>query len=250
MMAPRSVRHGENGVVDRLFCAIDTADAKTADQLARQLGDSIGGYKLGLEFMLAHGLAGVEAMAAHRRPIMLDVKLNEIPRITSHAVRALCETGAFLITVHALGGPAMMRSAMGAALRVGDQTGVRPKVVAVTILTTMEQEELGAAGFSGTINDHVRRLADLAQTSGLDGAWTSARDVGLLRAQCGPDFLLVVPGIRPAWSPSDDQAHILTPGDAIRQGADYLVVGRPITRANDPLDAARRIAEEARSAAT
>lgn len=235
--------------MERIFCAIDTTDVGFAGGLARQLGGSIGGYKLGLEFMLAHGLAGVEAMAAHNLPIMLDVKLNEIPRIVSNTVRALCETGAFLITVHALGGPAMMRAAMGAALRVGDQRGVRPKVVAVTILTTMEKEELVATGFSATMDDQVRRLADLAQTCGLDGAWTSARDVALLRKQCGPDFLLVVPGIRPAWSSSDDQAHILTPGDAIRQGADYLVVGRPITRANDPLDAARRIVEEARSAA-
>ena len=193
----------------------------------------------------------IESMGRHGLPIMLDVKLNEIPRIVDHSVRNLCETGAFLITVHALGGPAMMRAAMAAALGVAETTGgKRPKVVGVTLLTTIEQAELAATGYEGTLGDRVSHLAELAQTCGLDGVGTSARDVSQLRAQCGDEFLLIVPGIRPAWSPSDDQTDILTPGDAIRHGADYLVVGRPITRANDPLDAARRIAEEARTALT
>jgi orotidine-5'-phosphate decarboxylase len=231
--------------MDRLFCAIDTGDLEAARALTTSLVGIVGGVKFGSTFVVQNGLGGVATIADIGLPVMLDLKLLEIPREVGNVVRASSTTGAFLITVHALGGGQMMRSAMGAALRAADVSGSpRMKILGVTLLTNMGDGDLGALGMSGELSDQVKRLADLAQSCGLDGVWTSAHDLTALRSQCGPDFLLVVPGIRPVWSNTDDQTRISTPGDALHGGADYLVVGRPITQADDPPSAAARIAEE------
>lgn len=234
----------DRGAARRLFCAIDTHDLTVATELASALSGVVGGVKLGLEFFGANGAAGVAAVAAGGLPVFLDLKFNDIPNTVAGAVRATAQFRPSLMTVHASGGPAMLRAAMAAAFRIADHDGHRPRVVAVTVLTSFDEDDLGAIGMAGPIPDQVRRLADLAQDCGLDGVVASAHEIDGLRAQCGPDFMIVVPGIRPAWSAADDQKRVIAPAEALRKGADILVVGRPITQASDPVAAARRIAEE------
>ncbi len=237
-------------IARRLLCAIDTTDLDAARHLATGLAGEIGGVKLGLEFYTAHGAAGVEAVAAEGSPLFLDLKFNDIPNTVAGAVRACGALSPFMLTVHALGGAAMLRAAVAGALRLGDAAGTpRPKVVAVTVLTSMDRTDLEALGLKGPVSDAVARLAALAKDCGVDGVVSSAHEIEALRRQCGADFTLVVPGIRPAWSSADDQKRIVTPGDAIGLGADFLVVGRPITMADDPATAARRIVGEMAGAA-
>ena len=232
-------------IAQRLLCAIDTVDLAAATSLARDLKGVVGGIKLGLEFFAAHGGAGVEALAESGQPIFLDLKYNDIPNTVAGAVRAAAQFKPFMMTVHAAGGPAMLRGAMAAAFRAADTLGgPRPKVIGVTVLTSFDEDDLGAVGMHGPIPDQVRRLADLAEGCGLDGIVASAHEIVALRARYGPDFLLVVPGIRPAWSSADDQKRVIAPAEALRNGADYLVVGRPITNSSDPTAAAARIVDE------
>ncbi len=228
----------------RLICAIDTVERDTAVALATSLGDVVGGAKLGLEFFTAHGPDGAAAVAGCGLPLFLDLKYYDIPNTVAGAIRGSAELKPFMITVHIGGGPAMLRAAMAASFRVASQNGRRPLVIGVTVLTSFDEEDVEAVGMKGPISEQVRRLADLAQSSGLDGVVCSAFEIADLRQQCGGDFKLVVPGIRPAWSSADDQKRIVTPAEALRRGADYLVVGRPITRADDPPAAARRIIDE------
>lgn len=206
----------------------------------------VGGVKLGTTFVVENGLGGVAEVGL---PVWLALKLLEIPRNVARAVRAASASGAFLVMVHAPGGSRMMRAAMGAAVGVVDAGGKpRLRIVAATLPTDPEDEEAGTLGMAGSAGKHAFRRADLARRGGLNGAWTSARDLAALRARLGPDFLLVVPGIRPVWFRTDDWTHIVTPGEALRWGADYLVVGRPLTQADDLRAAAARIAEEMASA--
>ncbi|MSP83777.1 MAG: orotidine-5'-phosphate decarboxylase [Alphaproteobacteria bacterium] len=228
----------------RLLCAIDTADLAGATGLARDLVGMVGGIKLGLEFFAAHGADGVRSVADSGQPVFLDLKYNDIPNTVAGAVRSAARFKPFMMTVHVTGGPAMLRGAVAAAFRVADQMGSRPKIIGVTVLTSFDEDDLAAVGMQPPIADQVRRLADLAQGCGLDGVVASAHEIKALRAQCGPDFALVVPGIRPAWSLADDQKRVIGPAEALRNGADFLVVGRPITSASDPVTAAKRVVEE------
>lgn len=231
--------------MDSLFCAIDTGNVDSACSLVERLHGAIGGVKLGAAFVMENGLTSVGTIARFGLPVWLDLKLLEIPREVAQVVRAVSESGAVLVTVHALGGASMMRAAMAAALGAADAGGrERLNILAVPLPIDADDEDVGALGMSGPVSDQVCRLADLAHGCGVDGAWVSADDLALLRARFGSEFMLVVSGVRPVWSKSDDRTHIITPGDALRRGADYLVVGRPITQADDPRDAASRIAEE------
>ena len=231
--------------MDSLFCAIDTGNVDSACALVERLHGAIGGVKLGAAFVMENGLTSVGTIARFGLPVWLDLKLLEIPREVAQVVRAASESGAVLVTVHALGGASMMRAAMAAALGAADAGGrERLNILAVPLPIDADDEDVGALGMSGPVSDQVCRLADLAHGCGVDGAWVSADDLVVLRARFGSDFMLVVSGVRPVWSKSDDRRHIITPGDALRRGADYLVVGRPITQADDPRDAATRIAEE------
>lgn len=231
--------------MERLFCAIDSGDVESARALAERLQGTIGGVKLGAAFVMRNGLGSVDAFARLGLPVWLDLKLLEIPREAASLVRAASESGAALVTVHALGGARMMRAAMAAALGAAEAGGrQRLRIVAVPLLSDTGEEDVGALGMSGSLGDQVCKLADLAHAAGTDGAWVSPDDLGVLRRRYGPDFTLIVAGIRPVWSRSDDRRDIITPGDALRRGADFLVVGRPITQADDPRAAAERIAEE------
>ena len=229
-----------------LLCAIDTADLGRARTLAAALAGVAGGIKLGLEFFAAHGPAGVRQVAGASTPLFLDLKLHDIPNTVAGAVRAAAALEPLLLTLHVAGGPGMMEAARNAADLVASQGKRRAKLLGVTVLTSLDDGDLSAVGQHGPVGDQVQRLAVLARDSGLDGVVCAPLEVAALRELCGPDFLLVVPGIRPAGSASGDQKRVMGPRAAIQAGADYLVVGRPITEAAHPAAAAQAILDELR----
>jgi orotidine-5'-phosphate decarboxylase len=218
-----------------IFCALDTTDPAAAAALAGRLGGLVGGIKLGLEFFTANGPDGVrQVMRDLPLPLFLDLKFHDIPNTVAGAVRGISGLAPSFTTIHAGGGAAMMRAAVEAAEG-------RTQILAVTILTSLAQEDLPPLGIPGPVADQVRRLADLAAQAGVDGLVCSPHEVAVLRAQIGPALKLVVPGIRPAGSAADDQARVLTPKQAMAAGADHLVIGRPITASADPVAAAKAI---------
>ena len=225
-----------------IICAVDTTDVETAQSLAGKLSGKVGALKLGLEFFTANGSAGVQQIASAQSPVFLDLKFHDIPNTVSKAVKATSAMDTFILTVHTLGGRDMMKAASDAASDNTVKTGKRrPYVVGVTVLTSMDQNDLNGIGISVSVADQVKRLAELAQSSGLDGVVCSPLEIELIRSVCGKDFKLVVPGIRPMGSDSGDQKRVLTPRQAVDKGADFLVIGRPITENNDPASAAQAI---------
>lgn len=228
-----------------LYCALDTDQRSAALGLAQRLAGQVGGLKLGLEYFSAQGPAGVAAVAALGLPVFLDLKLHDIPNTVAKAVAALAPLRPHILTVHAGGGLAMMRaaaeSAGEAAAKIGAQ---KPLVVGVTVLTSLDDDDLTAVGVSAQAQAQVLRLADLAHRSGLDGVVCSAAEIAALRRAQGSDFTLVVPGIRPAGTALGDQKRVMTPAAAMAAGAGILVVGRPITEAADPAAAAQAIVAE------
>lgn len=230
---------------NRILVGIDTPDRGIAIGLAARVGDAVGGIKLGLEFYNAQGPDGVRAVSG-TTPLFLDLKYHDIPNTVAGAVRsAVASCRPAILNVHASGGLAMMRAAVEANRETAEAVALeRPKLIAVTVLTSLDDGDLAAVGQQGPAAGQVLRLARLAQDAGCDGVVCSPLEIAAIRAACGPGFLLVVPGIRPAGSAEDDQKRIMTPGQAVAAGADYLVVGRPITRATDPAAAARAIAAD------
>ncbi len=226
---------------DRLLVAIDTADMERAAGLAEALQEVVGGFKLGKEFFTAQGPAGVRRIAERGLPIFLDLKFHDVSNTVAAAVRAALPLKPLMINVHAAGGAAMMEAAVQAASEAGAD---RPLVLAVTVLTSLGDDDMAALGVAGRLGDQVRRLALLARDCGLDGVVCSAAEAADLRRACGPDFTLVVPGIRPAGVSADDQKRVVSPAEARAAGADYLVVGRAITGADDPARAARAVIDE------
>jgi orotidine-5'-phosphate decarboxylase len=223
-----------------IFVALDTPSLASATALASLVAPYVGGLKVGLEFVSANGPEGVRAMVKTGRPVFLDVKLHDIPNTVAGAMKALAPLGASIINVHASGGAAMMKAAAEATASVQP----RPKLLAVTVLTSLEAGDLAAMGIAGTPLEQVVRLAKLAQASGIDGVVCSPQEIEAVRAACGRDFLIVTPGVRPAGGALDDQRRVMTPARALEAGADLLVIGRPITGAPDPAEAARTIAAE------
>ncbi len=226
---------------DAIFCAVDTTDLTRAAALADSVAGTVGGLKLGLEFFAAHGPSGVAEISRRGGKLFLDLKLHDIPNTVAAAVRACLPLRPHLLTVHAGGGPAMLRAAAEAAAEAGAE---RPRIIAVTILTSLDDDDLDRVGQRGPALDQARRLAALARESGADGVVCSAHEAAALRAECGAGFDLVVPGIRPAGVAAGDQKRVMTPAQAVAAGADYLVIGRAITAAPDPAAAARAIVAE------
>ena len=222
-----------------VFVALDTTDLAYAGQLAAQLRGSVGGLKLGLEFFSAHGPGGVRPFVEMGLPVFLDLKYHDIPNTVAGACRAAAGLGVSILNVHAQGGAAMMRAAVEAAKSVSPST----RVIAVTMLTSLGDEDLPSLGLTPPVGDQVLRLAGLAKECGLDGVVCSAHEIVRLRKALGPDFLLVVPGIRPAGSALGDQRRVMGPAEARDAGANVLVIGRPITGAPDPALAAQGIAQ-------
>jgi len=224
----------------RIIVALDYPDAKSALALADHLDPKLCRVKVGKELFTVAGPALVEALANRDFEVFLDLKYHDIPNTVASACRAAAALGAWMINVHALGGRAMMeaaREALAANARV-------PKLIAVTVLTSHGPADLADLGIAGTPAEVVLRLARLARASGLDGVVCSAQEAALLKRECGSDFCLVTPGIRPAQAGADDQSRVMTPAAAVAAGSDYLVIGRPITRATDPLKALAQITAE------
>ncbi len=228
-----------------VFCAVDTGDLAAARALAGRLKGLVGGLKLGMEFFYANGPEGYRTIAAEGLPIFLDLKLHDIPNTVAGAVRSLTPLSPAFMTLHASGGRAMMAAAAAEAREAAAKHGVgRPRLLGVTVLTSLDGDDLRATGQDPDVSAQVDRLAELAQESGLDGVVCSPKEIERLRRRCDPGFVLMVPGIRPAWAAAQDQKRVLTPARAVALGADHLVIGRPITEAADPAAAARRIADE------
>jgi len=222
-----------------LIVSLDTTEIAQARRWLDAVAPYCGITKVGLEFFLANGPDGVRALGD--RPLFLDLKLHDIPNTVGRAVSAVLPLAPRLLTLHAAGGPAMVAAARAAAEAVGAE---RPRLLAVTVLTSLDAEAMAATGVAGGVREQVLRLARLAIAAGADGLVCSAHEVAMLREALGPVALLVVPGIRPAGAAVGDQARTMTPRAAAAAGADWLVVGRPITAAADPGAAAAAIAAE------
>ena len=222
-----------------LIAALDTTNTVRAQDWARQVAPHCGLLKLGLEFFLANGRDGLGSIT--QRPIFLDLKLHDIPNTVAGGVRAILPLRPAMLTLHASGGAAMIEAARREAETVGQE---RPILLAVTVLTSMDAEALHSTGVAGGPRQQVLRLAKLALAAGADGLVCSAHEVAMLRDALGDGPCLVVPGIRPAGAALGDQSRVMTPAEAARAGASWIVVGRPITQAADPAAAAAAIAAE------
>ena len=218
-----------------IHLALDTPDLPRALDMARRVRAHVGGYKVGLELFTSAGPDGVRAVAELGRPVFLDLKLHDIPNTVAASVRALAPLAPALLTVHAGGGAAMMAAAREAA-------GAATKVVGVTVLTSLDDDDLGELGVGAGAGAQVGRLSRLAREAGLDGVVCSGREVGSLKDQW-PDGAFVVPGVRPQGAEAGDQKRAVTPARALADGATVLVIGRPITESADPVAAARALAE-------
>lgn len=224
----------------RIIVALDFPDAKGAVAFSQRLDPQQCRVKVGKELYTTAGPSLVEQLQRAGFGVFLDLKFHDIPNTVGGACAAAAQLGVWMVNVHALGGRPMMEAAREAVARAAKP----PKLLAVTLLTSMSAADMADVGMSGGPQDAVARLARLAQSAGLDGVVCSAQEAAGLRRQCGRDFLLVTPGIRPAEAGQDDQQRVATPRAAIADGADYLVIGRPITRAADPLAALRAIQAE------
>lgn len=229
-----------------IYCPIDTPELDHAKALAAAMQKAECGIKLGLEFFNANGPHGIrEIKAAYPElSLFIDLKYHDIPNTVAGAMRAITPLEPDYVNVHAAGGLEMMRAAADALREAADKFGSKPpKILAVTILTSLDESALKQTGFMPGLADRVTQLATLTKQAGLDGIVCSAHEIELVRGAYGPDFTLMVPGIRPEGSGAEDQKRVMTPAQALQRGATHLVIGRPITRAADPAAAARAILE-------
>ena len=229
-----------------ILVALDVPSPAEALALAQTLRGEVGGFKIGKQLFTAAGPDIVRALTSKGDRVFLDLKFHDIPNTVAGAVKSACGLGVWMVNVHASGGRAMMEAARRAADESAAAGGVKPLVIAVTVLTSLSAADLNSVGVSASPLDQAVRLAELARTAGLDGVVASPQETAAIRKTCGPDFAIVTPGIRGggAQSSPDDQQRTLTPAQAIAAGSSYLVIGRPITGAKDPKQAARAIAEE------
>jgi orotidine-5'-phosphate decarboxylase len=232
-------------VKDKILVALDVESGAEALRLADTLRDAVGGFKIGSRLFTAEGPSIVRALAERGDRVFLDLKFHDIPNTVSTAVAAATGLGVWMVNVHASGGPAMMRAARAAAHETAaKRNSVPPLVIAVTVLTSMNQAVLSETGVVIELMDQVLRLTELTKEAGLDGVVASPRETAAIRRRCGEDFAIVTPGIRGGAADADkgDQERTMSPADAVAAGSSYLVVGRPIIAAPEPLAAARAIA--------
>jgi orotidine-5'-phosphate decarboxylase len=224
----------------RLIVALDVPDARAAELLVERLDDTCAWFKVGLELFVSAGPSVLEPILRRGYSVFLDLKLHDIPNTVASAVRSAASLGARMLTLHAAGGPTMLAAAKEAAEACANP----PELLAVTVLTSMDSSQVEAIGIDHSPAEQVDLLARMGLAAGIRGFVCSAQEVQALRALAGPEATLVIPGIRPAGGAVGDQVRVATPADALRSGASYLVVGRPITQAPDPAGAAEAILEE------
>jgi len=227
----------------KIIFAMDVADMAEIDRWSALLSGSVGMFKIGKQLFTATGPAAVRKVQENGGRVFLDLKYHDIPNTVAMATLEAARMGVDLVNLHALGGYDMMARTVE-TLEKEFKGGERAKVLAVTILTSSTEETLKGVGIDYPVADMVVRLAKLARSAGIDGVVASPQEVKLIREACGPDFLIVTPGVRPSFASVDDQKRIMTPGEAVSCGADYLVIGRPISAAADPAAAAELIIDE------
>jgi orotidine-5'-phosphate decarboxylase len=227
-------------VSDRLIVALDTADAGRAEALVAELGGAVRSFKVGSELFTAAGPRAVEMVHRKGGRVFLDLKFHDIPNTVAGAVRAAAGLGIWMANVHASGGRRMLEE----AVRARDAAGSKMKLLGVTVLTSLADEDLREIGVAEKLGDQVLALAALARDAGLDGVVASPEEAPAIRHLGGPGFLIVTPGVRPAWAARHDQKRVATPREALARGADCVVVGRPITEAENPAEAARKVLME------
>ena len=232
---------------DRLIVALDVHTMPDVQNLVRRLGDRISFYKVGMELFYSVGSPVVTYLKEQGKKVFLDLKLHDIPNTVGGGLCSLMRLGADILNVHAGGGFTMMKTAAEKLREAAAAQNVPcPKLIAITVLTSINDEDWHGLGNTGNIKGQVLLLAKLAQKAGLDGVVASPQEAALIRENCGKDFMIVTPGIRPAWATTDDQSRISTPATALKNGATQLVVGRPIRAAQDPGAAAEKILAEMR----
>lgn len=230
---------------DRLICALDFPTFDEAKALVEELGDAVTFYKVGMELFYGAGPDIIRYLKEKDKKVFLDLKFQDIPNTVAHSLAVLTRLGADIMNVHAVGGPKMMAEGMKAVKEAAAELGrPAPKLIAVTVLTSMDEAQWKPLNYARPIGEEVLDLAALTKESGLDGVVASPREAAGIRERCGKDFLIVTPGVRPAWAASNDQSRIATPAAAIGNGSTHLVVGRPITRAENKQEAVRKILEE------
>ncbi len=231
---------------EKIIVALDVDTEQEAFALVATLGDYVGAFKVGLQLYSNAGPGMVKKLVDTGAKVFLDLKFHDIPNTTARAAEAVVGLGAFMFNVHAAGGKKMMADTAVAAKKRAEELGIAtPLLLGVTVLTSMSAEELrGEIGVSRSLEEQVGSLARLCLDAGLDGVVASAREIPWIRATCGNNFLIVTPGIRPAWAAGNDQSRIATPKEALQLGADYLVVGRPLTASAHPKEAAKRLLSE------
>lgn len=228
---------------EKIIFALDVNGLDEVEKWSALLADKVGMFKIGKQLFTSCGPEAVRGIQKHGGAVFLDLKYHDIPNTVAMATVAAARMGVRLTNLHALGGYEMMATTMD-ALDKEFKGAARTKVLAVTILTSSTEETLRGVGIDYTVPEMVVRLAKLAKSAGVDGVVASPQEVRLIREACGPDFLIVTPGVRPAFASTDDQKRIMTPADAVAEGADYLVIGRPISAAVDPAAAAEMIVDE------
>lgn len=230
---------------DRLIVALDFPNMEQAIACVEECGDAVSHYKVGMELFYAAGAPMITYLKEQGKHIFLDLKLQDIPNTVAHALMVLSDLGADMMNVHAVGGKKMMEEAVKAVREAAAKAGrPAPKLIAVTILTSMDDEQFGRLNYNNTIAEQVIALAKLAKEAGMDGVVASPREAAGIREACGPDFLIVTPGVRPAGASLDDQSRVATPAGAFQNGSTHIVVGRPITKAEDRKAAAEAIVKE------
>ena len=227
---------------DKIIFALDVNGLADIDRWAAQLAGHVGMFKVGKELFTSCGPEAVRTVQRHGGRVFLDLKYHDIPNTVAKAMVEAARLGVQLANLHALGGEEMMATAADAVRK--EFGSDRPRLLAVTILTSSTVDTLRQVGIERPVEEMVVRLARLAKDSGMDGVVASPLEIGPIRAACGPDFLIVTPGVRPSFSSLDDQKRVMTPAEAVASGADYLVIGRPIAKAGDPVAAARMIVDE------